>query len=89
MAHQILSIQFEADAQNHTNGQITIPKGVCDLLDLASGDLICLRISSHAGTRDFQLPLSSGTEVYGDELRQHVNAGEKLIIIASKDPLKT
>lgn len=83
MAAKITTVTFEIDAQHHKDGQFSIPKKVCDLLEIQNGGKIALIIKSSSGTKEFIKKLSSGTEIYGADISQCVKAGEKITVTAS------
>jgi bifunctional DNA-binding transcriptional regulator/antitoxin component of YhaV-PrlF toxin-antitoxin module len=49
MAVNIYAVTFESEAQSHRDGQFSIPKEVCDILGLESGDDIHLHIRTPLG----------------------------------------
>ena len=77
---------FEINPQKHNDGQFTIPKQVCDLLKLKPLDEIDLLVRDHNGKRLLigTFKLKSGTEIYGETVREVIKAGTLLRISASK-----
>ena len=83
---KIISITFEINAQKHRNGQFTVPRKVCDLLNLKPHNHIHLDVMD---TNERELisdvfQLRSGTEIYGPELRKIIKSGQRIIVTASK-----
>lgn len=81
----ICSVTYEIDAQNHRPGQFTVPMAVCDILGLEPGDAITLVIRTPKKL-EFEVtkPLASGTEIYGPDIAEHVEAGARLRVTASR-----
>lgn len=74
-------VKFEKHAQNHKDGQFSIPMEICHELGLKSGDYADLEVKSKEGTKFFERKqLRSGPEIYGPEIREHVKAGEHLVV---------
>ncbi len=84
MTTTIIAVTFEVDAQHHKDGQFTVPKKVCDLLELKSGDEIKVAIKSSSATFEITKKLSSGTEIYGTDISRHVKAGDRIIVTVSR-----
>lgn len=84
MSVTICSVTYEIDAQSHRGGQFTVPKAVCDILGLQAGDQVALVIKTPKVTFEATKPLSSGTEIYGPEIAEYVEAGTRLRITASR-----
>jgi hypothetical protein len=85
MATTIISVTFEVDAQRHKDGQFSVPKNVCDLLRLQDEDYIALVIKSADGVKfKTTKKLSSGKEIYGPEISEHVKAGDRITVTASR-----
>lgn len=84
MAHEVLSVTFEIDAQEYKDARFTVPQEVCGILGLKSGDDIVLVIQHPSGGPVFSgtKELSSGTEIYGPELADHVKAGQRIRVTA-------
>ena len=74
MKPKVISITFEVDAQNHKDGQFTVPKEICDLLEIRGGDKIFVEIKNQR----IPTELKSGTEVYGTEFSSLIKAGERI-----------
>ena len=77
----VVAITFETQAQNDAPPRFSIPKAVCRLLKVKSGDFVDLRVRS--GKATVALPrqrLLSGTEVYGKRLKGVVTPGERLLV---------
>lgn len=84
MSATICSVTFEIDSQPHRSGQFSVPKAVCDILGLRPGDQVALIIKTPKVTFEATKPLSSGTEVYGPEIAEYVEAGTRLRITAAR-----
>lgn len=87
MAHQVLSVTFEVNAQSHSNGQFSIPAEVCRILGcLRSGDTIRLMIQTQSGVLLFDGPkqLASGAEIYGPDMAERIRAGQRIRVTASR-----
>lgn len=86
MSYDVLSVTFEKDAMRHRDGHFTIPKKICELINLAPGDQVHLIIRTVKG--DFlyagKWQMKSGYEIYGGELRERIKAGERIIVTVSK-----
>ncbi|MEW6030826.1 MAG: hypothetical protein ACOYZ8_18750 [Chloroflexota bacterium] len=76
MKPNVLSITFETMAQKHKDGQFTIPKEIRDIMGLDFGDNILLEIKG----RKINSQLRSGPEIYGEEIKSLVKAGELIIV---------
>jgi bifunctional DNA-binding transcriptional regulator/antitoxin component of YhaV-PrlF toxin-antitoxin module len=72
MKAKIISVTFEATAQNYRNGRLTIPKSICELMELNTEDGVIVQIK---GQR-INSKLKSGTEIYGKEISDLLQAGE-------------
>lgn len=83
MAHKIISVTYEIDAQNHKDGQFSVPKKICEFLELNSEDNVALEIISSKGALSTQSKLASGYEIYGQNISNHVSAGEKITVTVS------
>lgn len=83
MTAKITAVTFEIDAQRYRNGQFSIPKKMCDLLEIQNGGEIALIIKSSSCTLETIKNLLSGTEIYGADISQCVKAGEKITVTAS------
>jgi bifunctional DNA-binding transcriptional regulator/antitoxin component of YhaV-PrlF toxin-antitoxin module len=85
MAANIYAVTFESEAQSHKDGQFSIPKEVCDILGLESGDQIYLDIRTSSGERfTGQKQLKSGLEIYGTDIAQYVKALQPITVTAAK-----
>ena len=84
MAATIISVTFEVDAQNHKDGQFSVPKAVCSILGLDAGEDITVIIESSASKPKIATKLASGTEIYGSEIAQYVKAGQRIRVTASR-----
>jgi hypothetical protein len=89
MAHQVLAVTFEVDAQNARDGQFSMPKVVCDILKLKEEDRVRPIFDTPSGeqvSRDKQL--KSGLEIYDTkndpDLREFIKAGERITVTASR-----
>lgn len=76
------SVTFKVKAQRHKDGQFSVPKKICDKLELKGGDKIALTIRSSAGIWRTVATLRSGREIYGTGMAKHVKAGEKIVVTA-------
>jgi bifunctional DNA-binding transcriptional regulator/antitoxin component of YhaV-PrlF toxin-antitoxin module len=85
-ATTICAVIFEIDAQGHRDGQFSVPKAVCEILGLAAGDEVALVIRTPKVTFEVTKRLSSGTEVYGQDIAAYVRAGDRLRVTASPPP---
>ncbi len=84
MAVTITAVTFQAEAQRYVDGRFTIPQKICDLLKLRRGDLVALDIKTPAGTLPRLVKkLSSGIEIYGPDMREHVKAGDTITVTVS------
>ena len=84
MAHRILSVTFEVDADSHSIGRFAVPAEVCEILELSEGDHISLFIDTPAGTYAGIKCLESGSEVYGTDMSPYVAAGQRIRVTASR-----
>jgi len=87
MNHQIISVTFEVDAQSHADGRFSVPTEVCEILGgLKNGDLVNLVIQSKSGAQLYagEKTLASGREIYGADLKDHIKAGQRIRVTASK-----
>ena len=80
----ICSVTYEIDAQSHRAGQFSVPKAVCDILNLGPGDAIALVIRTPKVQFEITKPLASGTEIYGPDIAEYVAAGVRLRVTASR-----
>ena len=76
----VLSVTFETDEQEHKDGQFSVPQKVCDILNLKNGDSVDLEIKGH----HIKTKLSSGNEVYGQEIVNLVKAKERIRVLISR-----
>lgn len=85
MRHKVLSVTFETNAQPSTEGRFTIPKTICEFLGLESEDAIQLLIQTPEGKTlyDGEKTLKSGTEIYGDDIRDRVRSGQRILVTVS------
>ena len=81
-----LSVTFDLDAQFHSDGWFTVPEEVCNILGLDHEEDIHLRIETTSGEVVFDdvKTLKSGTEIYGNDIRQCVQAGQRIRVTASR-----
>jgi len=86
MTTRILSVTFEIDAMNHSDGHFSIPTKVCNLLDLEHGDKVHLIVSTPNGGHLFAGPweMKSGFEIYGPEMKERIKAGDRIRVEVSK-----
>lgn len=84
MSNSIISVTFQIDAQSHADGHFSVPRKVCDILDLEPGEEIALIIKSEKGILSVQKKLASGTEIYGPDIREFVKQGERIVVTASR-----
>lgn len=83
-AATICSVTFEIDAQRHANGQFSVPRAVCRILELRPGERVALTVETPRGSFKVTKALSSGTEIYGQDIVRYVSAGDRLRITASR-----
>jgi len=76
MKTQIISITFETISQEHKDGQFTIPKEIRDVMGLEFGDDVILEIKG----QKIKSKLRSGPEIYGEEIKKLVKAGETFVV---------
>ena len=86
MASNIIAVEFHVNAQLWRDGQLTIPKEICQLLSIWQGDTIAVVITDRnslsvifAGREE----LKSGNEIYSDQLRASVERGHAIIVRVS------
>ena len=85
MIEQVLAVTFDKKAMGFEDGHFSIPVDVCNLLDLESGGLVHLIISSPkggllwAGTRRMR----SGLEIYGPDMAERIKAGDLIRVTVS------
>jgi len=86
MATNVIAVTFEATAQHWRDGQITIPKEICELLGVWQGDTIgimIIELTSMIQTDVQRVQLKSGNEIYSQSLRR-IPAGSHLILTVSR-----
>jgi len=79
-----ISVTFETTAQRHSDGQFSVPKRVCSLLELDSEDDIALVLESDSGALCTTKKLASGLEIYGKDIAAIVKAGEAIRVTAMR-----
>jgi hypothetical protein len=87
MSHQVISVTFEVDAPSHKDGIFSMPTEVCEFLGgLKNGDPRHLVIQSMNGAQLYagEKTLASGREIYGADLKDHIKAGQRIRVTASK-----
>jgi len=82
--HKIISVTFEVDAQNCKDGQFSVPKKVCDFLEVTGDDNIKLEITSNSQSHKYETKLKSGNEIYGGNLAEYVKKGSRITVKISK-----
>jgi hypothetical protein len=80
MKTKIISVTFEATAQNYTNGRLTVPKSICDLMELDVEDGIVVKIKGQT----IKSKLKSSAEIYGKEIANLIAAGETVNVTISR-----
>jgi hypothetical protein len=80
MKPKIISITFEATAQNHKNGRFSVPKAICDIMELEHEDGVVVEIKG----QKIKSKLGSGSEIYGKEIVDLVKAGETIYVTISR-----
>jgi hypothetical protein len=85
MNEKIISVTLELDAQRW-GPQFSVPKRVCELLDVGSGDQVKLTILDQLGNKllDGTKFLKSGTEIYGLDVAASIAPGQRIRIEVSK-----
>jgi hypothetical protein len=78
MAHRVLSVTFEVDAQKHSAGWFNVPKSVNRLLGIQEDQPVDIEIWSPTGSWHGRRELKSGGEVYGADLQQIVEKGARI-----------
>jgi bifunctional DNA-binding transcriptional regulator/antitoxin component of YhaV-PrlF toxin-antitoxin module len=89
MAANIYAVTFESEAQSHKDGRFSIPKEVCGIIGLESGDEIYLDIRTPLGRLKVCKQLKSGFEIYGADIAQYVKASQPITITAAKPQFAT
>jgi hypothetical protein len=86
MSYRVLAVTFEIDAQTHVDGRFTVPLRICRMLGLREGRNIYLVVETPAGKMLYVgvKKLSSGTEIYGEDIRACVKAGQRIRVTASR-----
>lgn len=81
-----ISVTFEINAQKHRDGQFTVPKSVCELLELEYLDDIYLVVQNTKGKTLLVgvFPLRSGTEIYGPVVKDAIKSGQLIRVTASR-----
>jgi hypothetical protein len=64
MSFNALSVEFEIDAQKWREGQFSIPKAICDLLEIGHESDALVEITTRMGTKCYRVTIKSGYEVY-------------------------
>ena len=81
---KILAVAFEVDTYKD-KGHFNVPAGVREALGLGEEDKVRLVIETPSGERHtLDKELKSGAEIYGPDVRELVEPGQRITVTASR-----
>jgi len=83
MTYTTWKITYTISAQSD-DARFSVPKPICDLLDVGPGEMLRICIRNGDMTLHTQTHLKSGREVYGEQFRKFINPGDELRVTVAR-----
>lgn len=75
---RIMAVTFEINAQESSAGKFSIPAKIQEIIDVSGNDAFPIIVEAKAGTFAGKVVMKSGPEIYGPDIRQVVQNGERI-----------